>query len=229
MEGITVDRLFRVSKDIELLGHKLKVRALSDLEMQLRHREAMRASVVVERALRDPDSTESLVNLAPLEQSAPDDLKSILVIYHQRETQIKAAREIPLDYLPFPDEATEEEQREVLARRETHAKLIQDKRKASVEQEVESYRKSLEDKSVEWLLAQAKGKTIMANASASFAEEFALHTIYTTLETPEGKRYFDSLDEVRLVPASVRNLILTTFSEVNDLDPLRLNGQSATG
>ena len=224
MDGVTVDRLFRVSKELELPGGvKVKVRALSDMELQLRNREALRARYVAEKRLKDKDSTEYQITLLPLEDADADGYRATLLAYRRSEVGAEAERELPFVYVPFPDNASESEQTDVLAKREESEKEIRQRRAEWAEARVKDYVKLVTEMDEETLKKQCFRKTAEFFGRTEFTNRFVTMTAYIATETLEGAHYFASAEEVGSVPTVVLDRILQAVSEVNDISPFGLS------
>lgn len=229
MDGVTLDRLFRVSKEVELPGNiKVKVRALSDAELQTRNRSALRARFEAEKRLKDPESTEYIITLLPLEDADADAYRATLLAYRRSEVAGEAERELPLVYVPFPDNADDAERVVVLGQREESEKAIRQKRAELAEKWLANYAKTLTDMDEEALRKQCRQKTAEFFGRTEFFNEFMAHTIYLCTETLDGQRYFASVEEAKGVPLVVTNRIAEIVAEVNDLDPFLSKPSSAT-
>ena len=222
----SIDRLFRVYEEIELPGGvQARVRAMSDYELQLRSKRSLEVSSKAVRELRNPDSGEHFSLIAPLDEATDESLRAICGSYHVRDANQQAARDLQPKYIPFPDDASDEEKRKVIEDREKELSDIRDKRIKKAGELLDAYRKSLESKDRDRLLAEAKRKIEGATADSAYADEYANQTLLICVETPDGKPYFDGVDEVRLVPSRVQDMILEKVRSVNEIDPLRLGGQ----
>jgi hypothetical protein len=224
MEGITVDRLFRCVKEVELAGRQFKVRALSDLEMQMRYRLALLAKVRALKPLRDETSDEYAVVRALVEDSTDEQLRATLFALpsKRREFIEEAERELPIPYIPFPNEASREEEVEILEKRQA---AIQETDKARVEyvkKKMESYRTLLKDWDREKLVTETFKGIISSTAESAFQDEWVNQTLSMSLD---GQL---SLEDVRNLSIQAKAFLMQSFAEVNDLDPLPLAGRPAT-
>src|SRR3990167_8740007 len=118
MEAVTVDRLFRGRQKVDLRGIVLNVRALTDLEVYERSRLAMAASMRAQQRLRDHASDDYLASIVSLERLEGEAPRSLWTPERTGELGPDIYRECPLAYIPFPDNPTEDGNRDVLAKRE---------------------------------------------------------------------------------------------------------------
>ena len=229
MEAVTVDRLFRVRQKVDLRGIVLNVRALTDLEVYERSRLAMAASMRAQQRLRDHASDDYLASIVSLERLEDETLRSICTTNHSGELGPDIYREFPLAYIPFPDNPTEDESRDVLAKREEAEKKLIEKRVGALRERLEKYSQTIAEKPREWLLKEAARLVERAVVEAAFEVEHDVQSLYLSVETLEGEHYFKNLEEARAIPASVRVQLMTVLRGVNDLDPLALSLPSSTG
>src|SRR3990167_2478385 len=228
MEAVTVDRLFRVRQKVDLRGIVLNVRALTDLEVYERSRLAMAASMRAQQRLRDHASDDYLASIVSLERLEDETLRSICTTNNSGELGPDLYKEFPQEYIPFPDNPTEDESRDVLAKREEAEKRVLEKRVGSLRDRLEKYSQSIAEKTREWLLKEAARLVERSVVESAFEVEYDVQSLYLAVETLEGDRYFKALEEARGLPGSVRAQLMTVLRGVNDLDPLALSLPSST-
>lgn len=227
MEQITLDRLFRRTKVVEMPdGAKVKVRALSDIEMQERNRTGLAARHVAEKRLRDHDSLEYKATLLPLEEAEADQLRATLFVYQRFDLSSLANEKYPYLYVPEPDEATEAEKLETITRREEREKEINDKREVWMKAEADRYAETLDKKDDDWLRRECARRTAEFFGREAFAEAVTSYEIYRSVENLDGSRYFENQAEVGNVPTAVKTKLYGEMREVNSLDPLPSPGPS---
>ena len=218
MEGITVDRLFRCVKEVELAGRKLTVRALSDIEMQMRYRAALLEKMRVVQALKNKDSDEYKLVYLPLEEATDDQLRATLFSLKRRDFVREAEEEIVAPYIPFPDNATKEEEVEVLENRDKALKDANTARVESVKAKLEAYRELLKNSERDKLLPQAQKIVVDNYSEGEFQDEFLNQTLFLCMD---GQL---TLEDVRNLSTQAKSRLMQAFVEVNDLDPLAYHG-----
>jgi len=229
MDAITLDRLFRVRKETSVGQVKLWVRALSDFEMNVRHRQATKESLDATKRLADTESVEYQTYYLPLAEMDEPSLRVLLQSYQRREFTAQAEREILLEYIPFPDEASDDEERDVQDRREQAEKALPDRRKEFVTKKMDAFKTAIESKDRTWLESELKSQIKSSVSDAAYGERYVYETLLVQVETEDGKPYFRDLAEVRGLNRAVIDHLMAEGRSVNDLDPLALSTPSATG
>lgn len=229
--SISMDDLFQVRQETEIGGKKVSVRALSDLERQLASRKALEESARKEKELKTDGSPDNLAAIATIEWGTDETLKDSLAIYKQSDAWREAIKEIQPNFIPFPDKATDEEQREVLIAREAELKRAHEARQAYAEKYIEKYKKDVAKLTREKMIAEVRKQTIRLATDLTYNESYELECLLVSVERMKDGvyvSYFRNKDEVRKVPDAVRSKLLVTLREVNDVDPLSWSGQSLT-
>lgn len=221
--SITVDRLFRSTKCVELGEQKIAIHALSDLELQERHRRALEASMRHARQLRDPNSGEYLSTLEPVATAEKSVMVAVCVAAKRRFLADDAERELPFTHIPFPDNATTEEQAKTLEEREAAQKALGEKRSAWVEDRLKSYQSELEAADVDRLRPEAIKLTSDLAREAAYSEEYVAQSIHLGTDG-----HFGGVEQVRRLARPVINLLWQAQEEVTNLDPLGLKSRSLT-
>ncbi len=224
----TVDELFRASKAIELVGRKLKVRALGDYELQLRNRFALLARVKAENSLKDPQSDDFKAVILPLREESDSVLRSTLTRMWDWESWQTAYQEIQPKYYPFPDKPTPEEEAEIVAKREAEPERLRNLREQFVKEKIEENQKRYAEADHAKLLSESERLIIRAYGQTESDAENVHRTLLMAVQKEDGSPYFKNLDEVRQLHSSVITKLMEEFSEVNNLDPLKLNGGVVT-
>lgn len=228
MENVTIDRLFRVHRPVEVLGHKLSVRCLSGPESQDRDRYSLMAGLTLEKKLRDHESEEYLTTLSGYKSLDREGLVAFLTVNYVSEATSKAEEKYPLLYQPFPDDALEDERRKTLeTRQEIEAKRDKDVA-IEVKRLLEQFEKSLADTPVDQLLVKVEGKALVHAINRASNDAYAYYALYLSVCDESGKRYFSSPEEPMGLPDTVTIMLIKEFKEVNSLDPLALSGQFST-
>jgi hypothetical protein len=66
--------------------------------------------------------------------------------------------------------------------------------------------------------------TILAYGQTEGDAELVHRTILMCVQKPDGQPYFKDMGQVQQLQGSVITQLMKEFSEVNNLDPLKLNG-----
>lgn len=228
MENVTIDRLFRVHKPVEVLGRKLSVRALSGPEMQERERAALLAGLALDKRLRDPESDDYQVTLSSFTELEKPGLVAYLVASNIGKARNQAEEKIQLNIPPFPEGANDDEKRKVLESREVLEADYNQKINEEVNRLTQVYHSEYNERDLPWLLnaAQKAAKNNVIQRETN--SEYAYYGVYLSLCDDTGKRYFSSSAEVHGLPNAITNLLLEYLDEVNKIDPLASNGASST-
>ena len=224
----TVDDLFRTCKPVELAGKKLVVRALGDYELQLRNRLALLARVKAENKLKDENSEEYQTVIKPLDDETDGVLRSTLTKMWEWEAWQAAYREIEPHYIPFPDDPKPEEEAQVVAEREAEPGKVKERREAFVKERVEANQKAFTESDHARLLSETRRLTILAYGQTEGDAELVHRTLLMCVQKEDGQPYFKDIEMVQKLHSSVITALMQEFSEVNNLDPLKLNGASST-
>lgn len=228
-QGISLDRLFRICKIVDMPDNtKVRVRSLSDLEMQDRNRAAIAARYVAEKRLKDKGSVEYQATLLPMEDAGADELKASLLAYRKFEIEQESYEEFKRVYIPDPKDATDEEKLATLAQREASLKDTEEKRKAWVQKKLESYAEGIDKWEEAKLRKEGLKKTAEFFGREAYSERLIGRTLFTVVSNLDGTRFFESEQEVTSVPPGVVQRLYDAVVEVNSLDPLSLPGPSAT-
>ena len=222
LQEITVDKLFRARKDVTLLGKVFWVRALTDLERNLRYKSAALARSRLAQKLDDKTSDEYLINFGVFDSLTDDELREVVLVFHNREAIREAQKEYPYQLVPIPDDPTEAEV-DAVHKERLQKKLEMD---ASQEKFVKDYlgreRKRLEGLSHEALASEYKKSVRESVLIATFAEEIDTQTLYLCMDNQL------TLEEVRGLGAQARRKLLEAYMEVDNIDPLLLKSPALT-
>lgn len=225
-----LDDLCRVAQVVDLPnGRRVRVRSLSDVERRACDMDALRTSAVLAEALKDESSKEYQAILLPVIQGGAEKLREALISYRYLSATREMARTIQPDYIPFPDNPSEDERREVITKRGEHLKAISDKRTEGTKLLVDELRVKLEGLGDEDLLLLFKKHASTGNADAMYSDEYVRQAVYVACETEDGSaKFFKSRDEASGVPAKIRTLLWGALIEADTLDPFLLTSRSAT-
>ena len=218
MSDITLDSLFRATQSVELPdGIVVQVRALGDAERRSRITASLRASIRLDERLEDTDSDEYMVYLVPLKKSSREDLLDIIQTWKENEASRTITDEIPDEYLPFPDKASEEEMKEVLRKRETSEKSIAKRREDYVKKQGKLLRKMAEKWDEDELLREAMARKRTLLSLNETVNENAYQSVFMATEK-DGKRYFEKIEDVRGLNSDVLVRLYVAQQEVDSLD-----------
>lgn len=207
----------------------VSVRALSDVEQRQRELEALRLSATLAERLKDEQSADYQSIILPLLQGEPDALKNNLLAFKRIDATREAALTIRPRYLPFPDNASDEEKRDVVIAREKQNATIAEEKQVYVTKELEKTRLLLETLPDADLRHQLKRYAINGSSYNLYSDEYIRQTVYISTETEDGKRrYFASVDEVRRLNPKVRDFLWRAYVEVDSIDPFNLPSPSVT-
>lgn len=219
MGEITLDRLYRATKQVELPdGTTIVVRALGDAERRAVGMAALRFSILTDKALGDETSDEYIVHLLPLQLAERETLIDVVLEFRRGVLYQEAAKQFPNQFLPHPEDATPEEMKEVEERRAESEKTIEEKRTGYIEKGLEEHRAKLdkiEDGQLRKEATQRKRQVISLDSASR--EEMYQSVYYGTIR-PEGTKYFASVDEVRALDSQVLMKLLREQREVDVLD-----------
>ena len=225
-----LDRLCRTAMEVALPnGEKVRVRVLSDTERRDVELHALRESALLVEKLRKEDSPEYQAILLPVRQGGAERIRESLVAYRRVVFIRESIREIAAQFIPFPDNATDAEKRDVLLRREAQTPELIQKRAEWVDKRLTEYRESLADKAEADLLQLFDKQAADGNANGLYQDEILRATVYYSTETPDGQaHYYASLEEVRGLPTSILTFLHDRYLEVDRVDPFLLPSPSVT-
>ena len=206
------------------------MRTLTDAELSLRELTSLEASSVTEERLEDEASEEYKSIIAPLSRLDPPDLIAVIMAVRGRFIEERVRSEFPFRYIPFPDDATEEEKREVLTSRREHEATVRQKRSEDYSTRMAKDRGELEGLDTEELIAKAKNALISTEVFTAKLTEFHIQTIYMACVV-DGKPAFD-FDVVKNhgtkggLNDRVFSRLLGVYGEVDTADPWELEKHS---
>jgi len=233
-----VDALFRATEDFDLPGgQKGMVRALSDSERTHRQRYALLKSLEVERELRDETSDAYKLDIAPLARTeSPEALIALVLETKRLGLRREALALYPDRYIPFPEDASDIEEREVLEqRRETEAQ-IHKRRNDLVEKRLAEIHQKWEDQPIEALRQAAMTSCVDVYAREELFRAAEIYTVWAgtfVYEDQENstnpKRLFKSPESVSEVPTDAIQHLLVKVSAIDSVDVWELQKNSLTG
>lgn len=226
MGKLYLDKLFRSTIDAELPGgEKVRVHAMTGPQRRFRSQSAMATSSRIEARMKDKESEEYASHILPLAIAPRESLNEALAHYARADAARKAGADIEPEYVPFPDEASEEEQRAVLLAREAEDERVDKARLELVQRIVAAAQGEIAAMTDDDARLAVQKKTVEYTTSAAYAEELVSWTIANCVTTPDGKPRF-TIDEARGLSDEVKSGLFVEFLEVDGVDPLDLSGQS---
>lgn len=230
MDGLLLDRLCRVYKSSSLPnGDTVRLRCLSDTEKRECELEALYASSKVVQRLRDKSSRDYQAIILKIKMDGVEVMREALVAYFRLHYTRQSFREVKEKFIPFPDNAQDDERRDVLIRRSDQREAIGKQRQEWVAAKVVDYAQSLDGKSEDELGALIDKYAADGNANIFYNEEYVRAAIFYATETSDGtRRFYASLDEVRALPAQIVNALYHDYQGVDGVDPFLLKSPSAT-
>ncbi|NIQ88604.1 MAG: hypothetical protein GWN93_05810 [Deltaproteobacteria bacterium] len=220
-----LDKLYNTEAVVTLPdGSVVTVRVLTDAEVQIRELAATKAAGAVERQLRDKDSEEYEDLIAPLQQLDRDGHEAIVMSIAAITMSEEVQREYAFRYIPFPDDATEEERRETLEARDEHEARIQRQRSEELSRRLAARREELKVLDEDTLRTRAESATVRTQAFNDRLEEFYCQTVYMSCRDSKDAPAFD-LESVRRhgksdgLNGTVYRRLLDIYTEIDIADP----------
>lgn len=229
--GVTLDDLCRPAVDKTLPnGKTVRVRALSDVERRTCDMEALALSARLARALGDKESREYQAYILPTLLEGSDERKRDAIVAYRSLTAVRESnRTVQSRYIPFPDNATDEERREVIDKRQAESLAVLERRAAETKRLIDETRQQIAEMIGETLDAKLEREAKNAISSGLYSDEFVRHTIYHACEFDGGAaRFFASVEAVRSLPVAILNFLWDAYNEVDSIDPFLLASPSVT-
>lgn len=221
---IQLDDLFRAIREIELpKGLRGQVRALSDGEVKERRRYAILHSQEATKDIQDESSDAYRLTIAPLKSEKQ---KSPLIEVLMQVRRIDFVRDaimfVPNVMIPLPDDATDVQEREILAQREVQDQEVQDKRAAYVAKRLTEVRKKYTKLSVNKLRQMASQAVVAVYEQAAAIDAMRWYTVYAGVHVYRGeelKRLYPSPEAASKSPEAVIDRLSDEVEIVNAVDP----------
>lgn len=221
---IQLDDLFRATKEIELpKGLRGQVRALSDGEVKERRRYAILHSLKATREIEDESSEAHRLTIAPLKsekQKAP--LIDVVMQVRRVEFIRDAIAFISNVMIPLPDDATDVQEREILAQREVQDQKVRDKRTAHVAKRLTDVRKKYTKLTVNKLRQMAQQAIVSVYEQAASIDAVRWYTVYAGVFVHRGdklERLYPSPEAASKSPEAVVDRLFNEVEDVNAVDP----------
>jgi hypothetical protein len=220
MAEVTLDRLYRASKLVDLPGGgQMMMRALSDAERQQIELDSLAAAMSFDRRIKDPDSSEYLSYIYPLEEASTDVLIDVLCAWRKGEAEGEAAREIKDEFIAFPKDASIEEKKDVLRQREEYETVVSAKRRLYVENAVKAAREKFAQLEEAKLRSEAKFRKIQYMSAAEAYSTRLKRAVFYGAEKLDGGRFFESFSDVKELDSTFLAFLYQEQKEVDSLDP----------
>jgi hypothetical protein len=224
---VTLDRLFRATKNFEFGGQKLTARALSGPEREERSMQSTNATRQLEKLLQNEDSSEYQFHLRLYENLDEDGLKQFLTIVKEGDLYRDASKEHKPIYQPEPDNVTDDERRALLNSREEAEKARKDKIDEIVKTELEKFKSTLEKLPKEELLSRSRKLAIGRVLNEKANAYYTFYTIYKGV-LQDGKPYFNSFEDASSIGREAALELYLKVDEVDNISFLGSNGSSLT-
>jgi len=219
-----LDDLYNTEAEFTLPdGKVISVRILTDAEVTMRDLEAVKAASAVEVELRDEETDRYKDTMGPLQPLGQDSLVAVVMAVASATMREEVQRDHPFRYIPFPDDASEEEKRETVERREEHEAKVRQRRSEELSKRLSERHDELEVLEEDVLLKRAEGALISTEAFNRRIDEFYCQTIYMSCRL-DGKPAFD-LDAIRKhgnsdgLNETVFRRLTDVYSEIDTADP----------
>jgi hypothetical protein len=219
-----LDDLYNTEAEVALPdGKVILVRTLTDAEVNHRELEAIKAASVVEAEFEDETSQRYKDLIEPLQRLDHDGLVAIIMAVQEVVIREEVVRENPFRYVPFPDDATEDEKRDVMRRREEQEAQVRQRRSEEISRRLSARREEMQILEDDDLMKRAKRALVNTEAFNRRIEEFYTQTVYQStwldskhpfkLEAVRGHGKRDGLNE------KVFRKILEVYGEIDTADP----------
>lgn len=227
-----LDDLYNTEADITLPdGQVITVRTMTDAEVNVRELASLEVSSVIEERLSDKGDPEYLSLIAPLEHLDPPDLIAVIMAVKTRYIEDRVRAEFPFRYIPFPDDATDEEKRDVLTRRRESEAKVQQRRSEVQSERGAKERADLEELDHDELRARATNALVSTEMFTARLTEYYAQTIFMACVDEDGSPTFD-LEAVRKhgtrggLNEKVFQRLMSVYNEIDDVDPWILEKHS---
>lgn len=229
LETISQDRLFRTQKETTVAGKRLIIRALSSYEIRCRFEEATLASMRARRELRDPEGRRWMLSVGSVLESATDDeLRSLIVLGERNQVSLQALADIQPEFTANPDGAKESELMDTQEAREAAIARANELRNKFVAARIAEKQEAVKTWEHDELVKEYTRLAVKTAIDNEYGETYSHTGLLYAVRNPDGSPYFGNLEDVRALDDNVRLLLTAEVRAVNDLNPLRLSGQSST-
>ena len=222
LEGVTLDRLFRPQKTIDLAGKTVTVRALSDPEHSDRYKLAMLVRTNLSEQLADPKSDEYIARFGNLDEATQEDMVASVLTFRAKAMQAEAEKRFPYEFTPIPDNATNEETEATFKQRKKSVAQTEANRAKYLAKVVDEAKETLSQKPREELDAEYKKSLRERALEVAYMNEMVAQTIHF------GTNGLYSAEDARALHTTIKEKLWAAVMEVDNIDPLRLSGPAST-
>lgn len=187
MTEFRLDDLYNVEAEVSLPdGSAVVVRVLTEAEVQERDQAALEAYAKVREEMTDEEGEMHQKVIAPLlkEDTPREALIWAAAAVQQTRLGLEAARQYPMQFFPFPENASTEERIDVMRQQDKHEASVRQARAESVERKIQAYVEGLQERDDAALRRIATQSLIEGRCEVARAEEFQVQTVH--LATREG-------------------------------------------
>ena len=226
-----LDDLYNTEAEVTLPDDKvIQVRTLTEAEANVRELEAIKAASAVEAEMKDEATQKHKDLIEPLQQLTHDGRVAVTMSVAELTMREEVARDKPFRYIPFPDDATEEEKRDVMLRRDEHEAKVRQDRSEELSRRLTRRREELQELEDGVLLERSRAALVGTEAFNKRIDEFYSQTVYMSARH-NGKPAF-KLEAVRNhgkgdgLNEKVYRRLLEVYGEIDSVDPWVLQKHS---
>lgn len=212
-------------------GSEVLVRTLTEAEVSVRDLAATRASKDADDVLRDEESEENDELIKPLADLNRTELEAVIMGFAMVALRRDVQEEYPYRYIPFPEDATEDEKEDTLRQRDEHEARVRQNRSEELSRRMTARRDELQELDDEQLHDRAVKAMVRAQKLNARIEEFNVQTLCMACRNEKGEPFFKE-DVVRRhgkrdgLNDAVYRKLLGVYAEVDTADPWGLQKHS---
>ena len=226
---LRLDDFLRVSKDVDLPnGEIVTVRVLSDLELNARRDYALSESIRITEQLKNPDSELYKTKIAPLVDAGAQSLIDVLAEARRMELAREAMDVYRMDFFPYPENATEQEQVDARMKQAEHEKEVRTLRTEYIIKGEAAYRLRMEELPFEALVKETQSRAVQVYSSSVANDAEIYYTVWCATEVGSHKKWH-APEEIKQLPAKVINFLYAAYREVDASDPWALTKSESAG
>ena len=230
MPDFRLDDLYNVEATLELPhGDSVVVRTLTEAEVQLRDEASLAAGAQVEQRLRDKDGDEYKELIEPLTDMPPEALVEIVMAMEATVIKAQVDRDIPFKFIPYPDDATDEERMQTIIQQEEHEARVIKLRAEVLESKLRRRREELEALDQESLVNIATNSLVQTSVWVARHDEFLAQTVYLASRNGDSKgepkwplEFIERHGKKDGLNEHVFQEILRLYAEIDTADPWEL-------
>jgi hypothetical protein len=227
-----LDEFLRVYKDFDLPSNTgkqtVRVRVLSDLELNARRDYALAESSRITYLLKDTASDLYRTKIGPLEDAAQESLIDILADARRTEFAREALDVYRLNFFPNPDNPTEEELIGVRLKQQAHEQEVFAARAKYVIENERAFREKMAGYSLDILLKETQARAVYVYAASVANDASTYYTVWCSTYVGKKKRWA-SAEEVKQLPPPIIDYLYAAYQEVDAIDPWALTKSESAG